>query len=202
MTDFRKSMEAAFRRTVRQAIKRAPLTRAEREITIVLTNLWFVHRNGQFGFIHPSKRAIAKRARCTERTVQRCLQMLKGADVLTITKNEKGGKRLAPHYRLSITALLTLCNADIPTETEGYLKAMHTTDSESPIDGKSNGKLPQPKGDKCLPLGGSERETKCLPVYSTYIGWPNGRENTNPKIENLSLKTSLVWAGGEGVGNA
>jgi predicted DNA-binding transcriptional regulator YafY len=182
---------------MRSAVNRSDLTRTEKEIITAILNLWLHHRNGPLGYIHPSKRMIARRATCTERTVQRCLQMLKASGVLIVVRNEKGGRRLAPHYRLNLIGLLTLCGSDIPQEMEGFLTMIDSRFS-APDNRQNRCDRMSQKGDsevsKCLPL----REAKCLPVYRAYR-WP-AFETNKPAQKSDTIR--IVWMDGKAVGNA
>ena len=123
MPNFKNSNEAALRRFVRSAIKHSDLSRANKDVTTAIVNLWFHHRNGPEGVIHPGRDKLAKSAKCTVKSVSRCLSMLKVAGVVVAVKYENGGQ-LSTRYRVRIGALLALCGCDIPGEIGGQLYAI------------------------------------------------------------------------------
>ncbi len=53
---FRDSNEAAFRRAVRDAIRKSALTKSEQAVTLALANLWFHHKAPK-GVMHPGRAA-------------------------------------------------------------------------------------------------------------------------------------------------
>ena len=57
MTSFIDSNEAAFRRAVRDAIRKSALTKSEQAVTLALANLWFHHKAK--GEMHPGREKIA-----------------------------------------------------------------------------------------------------------------------------------------------
>jgi hypothetical protein len=112
MTNFKDSQEAAFRRLVRQAIRKADFTKSERDVTLALVNHWFHHKGSSGGLVHPGREKLAKRAKVSVRTVASTLAMLRAAGVLEPVSNLYGGKGKATAYRLQIHPLLTLCGCD------------------------------------------------------------------------------------------
>ena len=108
-TAFRDSQEAAFRKMVRDAIRKGPFTRAERDVTLAMVNHWFHHKSGQKPFIHPNRATIARKARVTEKTVSRAFGALRAASVLRAVSGTKGGQSVATKYHVNIWALMTLC---------------------------------------------------------------------------------------------
>lgn len=61
MFSFKDSQEYTLRRLVRGAVRKSPLTRDERDVTLALVNVWFHHRHGPKGYIHPGCQALAKK---------------------------------------------------------------------------------------------------------------------------------------------
>lgn len=112
MSSFKDSQEAAFRRLVRQAIRKGDLTKGERDVTLAIVNLWFHHRNGPKGYIHPGREKLAKSAGVTVKTVSRTLASLRAAGVLTPLNGVSGGGKTPTHYTVNTHALLVLCGCD------------------------------------------------------------------------------------------
>lgn len=109
---FSDSQEASYRRLVRHAIRKGELTRAERDVTLVIVNQWFHHRNGPKKFIHPSREHIAAKAKVSVRTVASALSMLRAAQVLVPVSSLTGGKARATQYQVNLSALMVLCGCD------------------------------------------------------------------------------------------
>lgn len=111
--NFTNSQEASFRRAVRRAIKDAQdFTGKEKEIVTYIVNLWFHHRNGPKGYIHPSKKLIAKKVGCSVRTVATCLLKLRVVEVIRPVSHMNGGKAFATRYKVDIAGLLVFCGCD------------------------------------------------------------------------------------------
>lgn len=110
--DFKKSREAERQRYVRsiiRKIKRDVLTKAERDVLMVLVNLWFYHKGGPNGFIHPGRKKIAKRANVSVVTVARALSRLRDYGVIDATMYEKGGRK-ATRYLVDIDCIIETFN--------------------------------------------------------------------------------------------
>lgn len=111
---FRDSHEAAYRRLMRWWVRKAPFTKAERDVTLALLNVWFHHRNGPKKYIHPSRRKIAKTAGVSVKTVSRALDTLRMGGALVVMSDTKGGRNTATRYRFDDLSLLAMCGVDIP----------------------------------------------------------------------------------------
>lgn len=198
MSDFVNTAEAALRRVFRQAVKRSSMTRTEKEITMVILNLWLYYRHST-GFIHPSKALIARRAKCSRASVKRCLQTLKTVGVLIVIRHAKGGKRLAPHYLMDMSQLAEFCGAGIPAEFEGILAEFDDAIAAFRAAGKGLKTAPS-KGSKNLenePLYGAKNE----PLYK---GRSDGRflKTNDPDISDDCSSQSVLWMDGKDYGNA
>lgn len=110
MTSFKDSQEQAFRRLVRQSIRKGDFTKGERDVIIALVNHWFHHRAK--GPIHPGREKIAKKAGVSVRTVASAMSMLRAAGVLNPVSNLKGGHGAATRYSVNTYALFVLCGCD------------------------------------------------------------------------------------------
>ena len=116
---FKDSQEAAFRRVVRDCIKGGPLTKSERDVTLALVNIWFHHRNGPKGFIHPSREQIAKKTGVTVKTVSRTMGLLRDLEVLKPVSGIKGGQGKSTQYKVDVWTLCAFCGADwLPAFTQ------------------------------------------------------------------------------------
>jgi len=111
---FAGSSEAAGRNAIRGMIKKSNLTRAEREVTIAIVNLWFNHRYGEKGYIHPSASSLAKKTRFCSKTVMRCMWFLRDCGVLIVVPNDTKGKRVAIRYKVDMIALHEVCESEFP----------------------------------------------------------------------------------------
>lgn len=111
MKSFKDSQEAAFRRMVRDAVRKAAMTKGERDVTLAIVNYWF-HHKGTGKPIHPGREKLAKRAGVSLRTVASTLAMLRAAGVLNPVSNLKGGFKTATRYQVNVSALLSLCGCD------------------------------------------------------------------------------------------
>lgn len=111
ITSFKDSQEAAFRRIVRDAVRKGPFTKCERDVALALVNHWFHHKS-KAAPIHPGRALIARKANVTEKTVSRAMAKLRAAFVLDPVANLSGGYKTPTKYRLNIPALMTLCGCD------------------------------------------------------------------------------------------
>lgn len=111
ITSFKDSQEAAFRRIVRDAIRKGPFTKSERDVTLALVNHWFHHKS-KSDPIHPGRDLLARKARVTEKTVSRTLSKLRAVFILDPVSNLSGGFQTATKYRVNVRALLWLCGCD------------------------------------------------------------------------------------------
>lgn len=110
---FKDSQEAAYRRLMRGWVRRAPFTKAERDVTLAILNVWFHHRNGAKKYIHPSRYALANKAGVSVKTVSRALETLRSGGALVVMSDTKGGRSTATRYRVDDLCLLAMCGVDI-----------------------------------------------------------------------------------------
>lgn len=128
---FKDSHEAAFRRMVRDAIKKGPFSRAERDITLAIVNYWFHHKGGPKKFIHPSRESIAKKSETCVRSVASAFAMLRDCDILRPVSGMKGGRRKATHYTVDVWTLMVFCGV---TWVEEFLSGADRNCTVSPPD--------------------------------------------------------------------
>ena len=132
---FNASIEAAWRRILRQAISESGMTRGQKAVTTKIVDLWMHHRNGPKGYIHPGREKLAKAAKVSVRTVATTLSELRSAGVLRVVGRPKGEGQRPTEYAISTLRLLDLCGVDRPDWAEGELaevacktgKELHTT---------------------------------------------------------------------------
>jgi hypothetical protein len=117
--EFQSSQSAVFARMCRDAIRKSSLTKSQKEVTIVLVNIWFYHKGGK-AVMHPGRKKVAKKARVSVRTVASTMDMLRAAGVLRVVSHAKGG-RTSTRYKLKFAPLLILCGCDLPEWMEGEL---------------------------------------------------------------------------------
>lgn len=109
---FKDSNEHAFRKLVRDAIRRGDFTKHERDIIYAFINLWIHHRNGPKRYIHPNRKSLAIKANCSVKTVSRCLGMLRAAGVITAISSLKAGQGKSVQYTVNLHEFFTLCGMD------------------------------------------------------------------------------------------
>lgn len=100
-----------MRRLVRDAIRKGPFTKHERDVTLAFFNHWLHHRS-KSEIVHPGRQKLAKSAKTTEKTVSRTLGKLRAAWVIDPVSNLRGGHNTATRYRVNLAALFTLCGFD------------------------------------------------------------------------------------------
>lgn len=120
MFDFKKSLEASWRRCLRSAVNQSQMTRGQKAVTIAVLNLWMHHRNDK-GYIYPGRRRLAKATGLTEKTVSRTLAMLRAADVLRVRARLRGEGQKPTEYTMATIPLLHFCGAKLPKWIEGEL---------------------------------------------------------------------------------
>lgn len=118
---YKDSQEAAIRRLVREAIKKSKFSKSERDVALAIANLWFYHKNGPKGYIHPGREFLAKRARVSVRTVCTTLGKLRAAGVLVVIANQRGQGQRPTYYKVDLKALLVICGCKVPEVLEGQL---------------------------------------------------------------------------------
>lgn len=134
MSAFKDSQEAAFRRVIRQTIRRGPFTKSEREVVLAFVNHWFQHRKSTKGVIHPGRKKLAKKAGVSIRTVASTLDMLRRAGAIDAVNHLHGLHGNATEYTVNTVALTDLCaqeKADLRVNgvknctTQGRAKIAH-----------------------------------------------------------------------------
>lgn len=109
--EFRVSSEQAYRRLVREFVRKGPFTKSERDVTLALLNLWFHWRAK--GVIRPTRGILAKKADVSVRTVASTISRLRDSRILVPLSSGSGGRSKATDYRLSEYRLLEFCGADL-----------------------------------------------------------------------------------------
>lgn len=141
---FKDSQEAAFRRMVRDAVRKGPFTRAERDVTLAIINHWFHHKGGAKPFIHPSREAVAKKAKVSVKTVSRALEMLRTIEALRPVSGIGGGKAKATQYKVSLPHLMAYCGCNWVDEfMRGYR-------ANVPVSGVEMSRYSRDKMSHCL----------------------------------------------------
>ncbi len=129
--DYRSSRDYAEKVLIRQIIRKSSLTRAQREITLAIVNLWFCHRNGQKGYIHPGREKIAKSTKASVKTVSRCMGILRDKGILQATQFLNGAGENPTHYKVDIYQLIkSLSNGGRIEEIDGQLKLIYSTEND------------------------------------------------------------------------
>lgn len=130
---YKDSAEAAARKVVRDMIRKAGFSRSEREVILAVVNLWFYHKNGLKGYIHPGRKLLAKRADVSIRTVATTLGKLRDAGVLQAIANRKGEGQKPTHYTVDLIALFEACGHEFPKELEGNLVPVFSGTNCTPL---------------------------------------------------------------------
>lgn len=107
---FKDSQEAAFRRLVREQIRKGPFTKGQRDALLAFINHWFHHRNSKGGMVHPGRKKIANKAGVTIKTVSRLFEILRHYRVITAEAHLNGLHGNATLYSVSTVHLYALCS--------------------------------------------------------------------------------------------
>ena len=145
---------------VRDAIRKGDFTKGQRDVTLALVNTWFHHRGGPKGYIHPGRKALAKKAGVCVRTAASTLAMLRASGVCLPIANLKGGQGAATRYKLNLHALLTLCGCDwLDTFMSGYTRncTVKTEELHGKVGQKLHTVLKTSRSDKCLSQEGDQQ---------------------------------------------
>jgi hypothetical protein len=101
--DFAAARTAQEARHCRAAVRKSGLSRSERDVLMVLVNLWFHHRGK--GFIRPGKPLLVRRAKVSESTVSRALVKFKEMGLIAPLRYAAGGGRCATHYSVDTSLI-------------------------------------------------------------------------------------------------
>jgi hypothetical protein len=118
---FKSTLEASFRRVVRDVIRDSYMSKGEQAVTLAVVNLWFHHRNGPKGHIHPGRERLAKTAKVSVRTVAATLAKLREGGVLIVVGRPRGEGQKPTQYKVRLTEIFRFCGADLPEWMEGDL---------------------------------------------------------------------------------
>lgn len=112
------------REGIAKGFKTGKLNRLERDLVLMLANLWFHHRGENAeGVIRPGRAYLAKRAKCSIRTVSSLLKKLRDAGILITISHGKGGRK-ATRYQLRMHELMVWCGVKFPEVIQGALKLL------------------------------------------------------------------------------
>lgn len=139
MTSFKDSQEAAYRRLMRDAVRKGCFSKSERDTVLAVLNHWFHYKAK--GRMFPGRTKIAKKAGVSEKTVQRVFALLRDNGVLEPLSELKLGRGRATEYRLDEVALLHLCGSDIEqiVASLGRVKWDKKRDKPTPLDASESG---------------------------------------------------------------
>lgn len=127
-TDFDKSMEAAFRKSVRDAVRKSKeLTLSQKNVALYIVNLWLHHRNGPEGLIRPGRARISKKVEVSPRTVSTVLKMMREGGVLIPVGNEAGGNG-PTRYTMRLRKIFGWCGHKMPEFMRGELVEIYDSD--------------------------------------------------------------------------
>lgn len=111
---FKSTQESAFRNLIREVIRNSGMSKGEQSVTLAIVNLWFHHRNGPKGYIHPGREKLAKSAKVSIRTVASTLANLRDGNVLFVVGRPRGEGQKPTQYRVRLTEIFRFCGADLP----------------------------------------------------------------------------------------
>lgn len=155
LISFHDTVAGQERKRYRRLIRKSDLTHSQKEVLQVLVNLWFYHRGGA-RMIHPGKPLLAKRAKCSERTVASALALFRGLGFLKAIKYETGGQGVATQYRVDLTAIQEAFEPSSVVHAEGELARVGGALPCNP----EGGKCTQPGCKNCTLSIGEERTPK------------------------------------------
>jgi hypothetical protein len=129
---FNSTPDGAFRKAVRDAIRKSYLSKSQQAVVVAVVNLWFYHRNGPKGHIHPGRTLLAKKAKVSVRTVATTLAMMRDGNALIAIGRLRGEGQKPTQYRVDLRALFDFCGADVPESADGELTPYRAdTDGQS-----------------------------------------------------------------------
>lgn len=111
MSAFEESQEAAFRRLVRNHIRKAKFSKSQRDVVLAFINHWFHHRRKADGIVHPGREKLSARAKVSVKTASRTLELLRASGAIRAHGNLNGLYGNATEYSVSIPHLIALCGA-------------------------------------------------------------------------------------------
>ena len=147
------SMDAAIRRLVREAVRKGPFTKGQRDVVLAICNLWFHHKGGE-GFIHPGREKLAKRSGVSVRTVASTLALLRSCHAVSPVSNLRGGYGKSTRYVVDIWAVLKHCGVEIPEVISGHLVALNCTQAPPKIAHNMRAKIAHGNKRRSEPLLG------------------------------------------------
>lgn len=108
--EFNAGSEAAFRRIIRNQIRKGPFTKGQRDVALAFFNHWFFHRTSTKKVVHPGRDKLARKAGVSVRTVATTLDLLRehGAIIAVAHLNGLHGK--ATEYVVDVVAMTELCD--------------------------------------------------------------------------------------------
>lgn len=92
------------RRYIRELIEKSDYPRSQRAVMRALIDHWFHHR-AKGGVVHPGREKLAKKARCSLRTVATVLSLLREKKIIIAVSDLRGHGQKATHYRVDLGAL-------------------------------------------------------------------------------------------------
>lgn len=111
MSAFEDGQEAAFRRLVRNRIRKAKFSKSQRDVVLAFINHWFHHRRKSDGIVHPGREKLSARAKVSVKTVSRTFDLLRASGAIRAHDHLHGLYGNATEYSVSIPHLMALCDA-------------------------------------------------------------------------------------------
>ena len=116
---FSNTSEHEHRQFMRRAVRKAKISKNERDVVLALMNIWFVRKSD--GEMHPGRKKIAKMAGVSVRTVAAIMARMREADALLVVSHGKGG-RASTRYQMNLENLIVFLGYELPRVIEGELR--------------------------------------------------------------------------------
>jgi hypothetical protein len=116
---FSSTSEHEHRQFMRRAVRKAKISKNERDVVLALMNIWFVRKSD--GEMHPGRKKIAKMAGVSIRTVASIMARMRETEALLVVSHGKGG-RASTRYRMNLENLILFLGYEMPRVIEGELR--------------------------------------------------------------------------------
>ena len=159
---FTDTTEQAHRQFMRNAVKRARISKNKRDVALVLLNIWF--NKSDKGGMHPGRKKVAKAAGVSVRTVATIFGELRGAKVLNVVSHAKGGRGYATVYTINMRNMLIWMGYKLPDTQPGDLvevpqnvtsiRTFEETQKRAKLHTKKRARIAHRLKGKCTHLSG------------------------------------------------
>lgn len=150
------------------------LSSAHRDPAIAIVAYWFLYKGDSKGYIHPSRKQIAKASRVSERTVSTVMKKLRDCGVLIALSTLNGGRSFSTRYKVDLDALKGIQDPDFADS-----KSMKKSNDSNVV------------GDIC-PYFIMNDGTKIPNIFSNRASWALGQLKATPEKAQVD-SAGLVW---------